>query len=46
MIDDMKQDNKNVEISIFRSAENVNQDAIIGWIQNGEKKSFLDTYGD
>lgn len=44
MIEDMKEDNKNVEISIFRSAENVNQDAIIGWIENGEKKSFLDKY--
>ena len=44
LIADMKKDNPNVDISIFRSAEHVNADAIIGWMKNGEKKSFLDHY--
>lgn len=44
LIEDMKEDNPNVDISIFRSAENVNMDAIISWTEGGEKKSFLDHY--
>lgn len=34
----------NVEMSIFRSAQNINMDAIIGWEKDGEKHSFLDEY--
>ena len=44
LIEDLKEDNPNVDISIFRSAENVNMDAIISWTEAGEKKSFLDHY--
>lgn len=46
MIEEMKKVNKNVDISIFRSAENVNKDAILAWVENGEKKTFLDNYDD
>lgn len=35
---------KNVEMSIFRAAQNVNIDAVIGWEKDGEKHSFLDEY--
>ncbi|NMS90009.1 tRNA 2-thiocytidine biosynthesis protein TtcA [Clostridioides difficile] len=35
---------KNVEKSIFKAAENVNLDSILGWQQNGEKHSFLDDF--
>lgn len=35
---------KNVEKSIFRAAQNVNIDAVIGWEKGGEKHSFLDEY--
>ena len=34
----------NVRDSIFKSAENVDQGAILGWKENGEKVSFLDRY--
>ena len=34
----------NVEMSIFRSAQNVNMNAVIGWEEDGEKHSFLDEY--
>lgn len=35
---------KNVEKSIFKAAENVNLDSILGWQQNGEKHSFLEDF--
>lgn len=37
---------KDVEKSIFHSANNVHTDAILGWSSNGEKHSFLDAYDD
>lgn len=33
-----------VDMSIFRSAQNVNMDRIIGWEKDREKHSFLDEY--
>lgn len=33
---------KNVEKSIFKAAENVNLDSILGWQKDGEKHSFLE----
>lgn len=35
---------KNVEKSIFKAAENVNLDSILGWQQNGKKHSFLEDF--
>lgn len=34
----------NVDINIFRAAENVNMNGIIEWEKDGEKHSFLDEY--
>ncbi|MFQ4441829.1 tRNA 2-thiocytidine biosynthesis TtcA family protein [Clostridioides difficile] len=35
---------KNVEKSIFKSAENVNLDSVLGWQKDGEKHSFLENF--
>ncbi|QLY40430.1 hypothetical protein HF295_06040 [Hujiaoplasma nucleasis] len=37
---------KNIDINIFRSAENVNMDAILGYIKDEEKYSYLDFYDE
>jgi len=34
----------NVEKSIFRAAQNVNVDSILGWQQDGVKHSFLERF--
>jgi tRNA(Ile)-lysidine synthase TilS/MesJ len=44
LIENMKESFDNVDISIFRSAQNVNLDGILGWEDNGEKHSFLEDY--
>ncbi|MDX9917366.1 MAG: ATP-binding protein [Gudongella sp.] len=44
LIEKMKDNFENVDISIFRAAQNVNMDGIIGWEKDGEKHSFLDEY--
>lgn len=44
LLETLREDFKNVDMSIFRAAENVNMDGIIGWKENGEKHSFLDEY--
>ena len=38
--------NSNIEMNIFRSAENVNLDACIGYVKHGERHNFLEEYGD
>ena len=40
----LKKDNPAVEANIFKSMENVDLDAVIGYKENGEKHSFLDSY--
>ena len=35
---------KDVEKSIFKAAENVNIDSVLGWQQDGEKHSFLERF--
>ncbi|MCC0687718.1 tRNA 2-thiocytidine biosynthesis protein TtcA [Clostridioides sp. ES-S-0108-01] len=35
---------KNVEKSIFKAAENVNLDSVLGWQKDGEKHSFLENF--
>jgi len=44
LIDELKQTNENVEMSIFRAAQNVNLDQVLGYEKNGIKTSFLDEY--
>lgn len=46
MIKEMKKNFKDVDKSIFKAAENVNMDAVLGWQKDGEKHSFLDEYDD
>lgn len=46
LIESLKENFQNVDMSIFRAAENVNMDAIIGWEKDGEKHSFLDFYDE
>ena len=40
----LKKDNPAVEANIFKSMENVDLDAVIGYKENGKKHSFLDSY--
>lgn len=44
LLETLRKDFKNLDISIFRAAENVIIDAILGWEKGGEKHSFLDDY--
>ncbi|HHV38706.1 MAG TPA: tRNA 2-thiocytidine biosynthesis protein TtcA [Tepidimicrobium sp.] len=44
LIEQLKKSFTNVDISIFRSAENVNVDRILGWEKDGTKHSFLEFY--
>lgn len=44
LIQTLKEGNPNVDKSIFKAAENVNLDAILGYSQHGQKLDFLDIY--
>lgn len=44
LIDKLKESNENVEMSIFKAAQNVNLDQVLGFEKNGIKNSFLDEY--
>ena len=44
LIKDLKKSFKDVDKSIFMSAQNVNMDSIIGWEKDGTKHSYLDFY--
>lgn len=44
LIEDLQDTFTNVDISIFRSAENVNLEGILGWKKEGNMHSFLDDY--
>lgn len=44
LIANLKQINPSVDWNIFNSIHKVNLDTVIGYIQNGEKKFFLDEY--
>lgn len=46
LIKELKGNFADVEKSIFRAAQNVNMDAILGWRKDGELHSFLDEYED
>ena len=44
LLEDLRKTFNNVDKSIFRAAENVKMDGILGWEEDGEKHSFLDEY--
>lgn len=44
LISEMKKDNPNVDLSIFKSSYNINLDTVIGYKKNGERHSFLEEY--
>jgi len=44
MIKELKKSFKDVDKSIFRAAENVKMDAILGWQRDGKQYSYLDEY--
>ncbi len=46
LIKKLKETFKDVDKSIFMSAQNVNMDSILGWVKDGEKHSYLDFYDD
>lgn len=46
LIANLKKVHDNVDISIFRSAQNVNMSSILGWYKDDEKGTFLDHYDD
>lgn len=46
LIENLKENFKNVEMSIFRSTENVGMNGILGFEKDGEKYSFLDFYDE
>lgn len=46
LIEKLKEDFVNVDISIFRAAQNVNMDCILGWKKGDKKYSFLDFYDE
>ena len=45
-VNGLKKNFENVDKSIFRSAQNVNMNSILGWEKDGEKYSFLDIYDE
>ena len=46
LIANLKEDNPNVEMSILRSAENINCDMVIGYQIDGVKHSFLEEFNE
>lgn len=46
LIEDLKKNFNNVDKSIFKAAENVAMDSILGWEKDGKKYSFLDVYDE
>lgn len=46
LIKQLKKNIKNVDKSIFRAAQNVNMNSILGWKKDGKNYSYLDFYKD
>lgn len=46
LIDELKKNYKDIDKFIFRAAQNVNMDAILGWQKGGKKYSYLDFYDE
>ena len=45
LISRFRQINEHIETNIFKSVENVNLDACIGYVKNGKRHHFLEEYG-
>lgn len=46
LIKELKKKYKNIDKFIFKAADNVNMDSILGWSKDGKKYSYLDFYDD
>jgi tRNA 2-thiocytidine biosynthesis protein TtcA len=46
LINELQKNFNNVDKSIFRAAQNVNMDSILGWQKSGENYSYLDFYDE
>lgn len=46
LIKELKKNFSEVDKSIFRAAQNVNMDSILGWKKHGESYSYLDIYDE
>jgi len=46
LIKEMKKNFTDVDKSIFRAAQNVNMDSIVGWQKDGKNYSYLDFYAE
>lgn len=46
LIKELKKVNGGVDSAIFRSAQNINMDSVLGWQKGGVKYSYLDFYDD
>ena len=46
LINNLRKVDKNIDHNIFKSAENVNLDAIIAYRKDGVLHSFLETYDE
>lgn len=44
LLEQLRIEDKSVDMNIFRSSENVNIDTILGYKKNGERHNFLDNY--
>ena len=44
LIATLKQNNPAVDMNIFNSIQNVNLTTLLGYVKDGEKKTFLDEY--
>lgn len=44
LIQYFRRHNPNIENNIFKSTENVNLDACLGYVKNGERRHFMDEY--
>lgn len=44
LIETLKENFKDIDKTIFKSTQNVNMDAILGWEKDNEKHSYLDFY--
>lgn len=44
LINNLKNNFENIDKSIFKAAQNVNMDCILGWQKDGEQYSYLDFY--
>ncbi|HKL47258.1 MAG TPA: ATP-binding protein [Candidatus Izemoplasmatales bacterium] len=46
LIDQLRHTYENIDINIFRAAENINLDSVLGFIKSGKKHSYLEKYDE